>query len=74
MSLTGYRCKDELRDLAEDIDGYSITFLKKLAVKRNCYIEFEFFLYYRDCQMRIYSTANEQIKGCIIIFRPCMDA
>ena len=40
MSLTGYRCKDELRDLAEDIDGYSISYLKELAIKRNCYIVF----------------------------------
>jgi predicted amidohydrolase len=40
MSLTGYRCKDELRDLAENLDGESVTYLKKIAVKKKCYIIF----------------------------------
>jgi len=32
LTLTGYRIKDEVRDLAEKPDGPSITYLKKLAV------------------------------------------
>jgi predicted amidohydrolase len=40
VSLTGYRCKDELRDLAEKIDGPSITYLKKVAWNKKCYIIF----------------------------------
>jgi len=40
MSLTGYRCKDELRDLAETIDGFSVNYLKRIAKKRKCYIVF----------------------------------
>ena len=40
LFLSGYRCKDELRDLAETIDGPSIKHLKKIAKERNCYIVF----------------------------------
>jgi predicted amidohydrolase len=40
MSLTGYRCKDELRNLAEATNGPSITHMKKLAKDRKCYIIF----------------------------------
>jgi predicted amidohydrolase len=40
MSLTGYRCKDNIRELAENIDGFSISFLKKLAKNKKCYIIF----------------------------------
>jgi len=40
MSLTGYRCKDELRDLAETISGSSISYMKKVAKEKKCYIVF----------------------------------
>lgn len=40
MTLTGYRCKDELRDLAEGLNGKSVNFFKDLAKKKNCYIVF----------------------------------
>lgn len=53
MSLTGYRCKDELRDLAETINGSSINYLKKICIKRKCYIVFGMPL------------INEDIKGII---------
>lgn len=38
--LTGYQCKDELRNLAEPISGPSITYMKKVAKDRKCYIVF----------------------------------
>jgi len=40
LSLTGYRCKDELRNLAEPRDGPSIKQMKKIAKDRKCYIVF----------------------------------
>jgi len=40
ITLTGYRCKDELRELAEPIDGPSITSIRKIAQKKKCYIIF----------------------------------
>ena len=40
ISLTGYRCKDELRDLAEKVDGPSIKYIKEIAEDKNCYIVF----------------------------------
>jgi predicted amidohydrolase len=38
LFLTGYRCKDELRNLAEPINGHSVQSLKKIAKDNNCYI------------------------------------
>jgi predicted amidohydrolase len=38
--LTGDRCKDEFRDLAEPLDGPSIQQLKKLARSHNSYLIF----------------------------------
>lgn len=38
--LTGDRCKDEFRNLAECIDGPSIQSLKKIAMTKHCYIVF----------------------------------
>jgi len=40
ISLTGYHCKDELRNLAEPIDGPSVNKMKKIAKNKNCYIVF----------------------------------
>lgn len=40
ITLTGYRCKDELRNLAETIDDHSVKYMKNLAKKHNCYIVF----------------------------------
>jgi predicted amidohydrolase len=38
--LSGDRCKDEFRDLAEPLDGPSIQHLKKIAKTNHCYIVF----------------------------------
>jgi len=38
--LSGDRCKDEFRDLAEQLDGPSIQHLKKIAKDKHCYIVF----------------------------------
>jgi predicted amidohydrolase len=38
--LSGDRCKDEFRDLAESLNGPSIQFLKKIAKNKKCYINF----------------------------------
>lgn len=38
--LSGDRCKDEFRDLAEPLNGPSIQFLKKIAKNKQCYIVF----------------------------------
>ncbi|MCX6661245.1 MAG: carbon-nitrogen hydrolase family protein [Euryarchaeota archaeon] len=38
--LSGDRCKDEFRDLAEPLDGPSIQHLKKIAKNKGCYIVF----------------------------------
>jgi predicted amidohydrolase len=40
LFLSGYRCKDELRTLAEPINGPSIQYIKKIATENNCYIVF----------------------------------
>lgn len=53
ITLTGYRCKDELRDLAESIDGPSIKYMKKIAEKNKCYIVFGM------------PTFNEEVNGLI---------
>ncbi len=34
ISLTGYRCKDELRNLVEAIDGSSVEYMKKRATQK----------------------------------------
>ena len=38
--LTGDRCKDEYRELAESLDGPSIQRLKKIAQTKRCYLVF----------------------------------
>lgn len=38
--LSGDRCKDEFRDLAEPLNGPSIQFLAKIAKNKQCYIVF----------------------------------
>lgn len=40
LSLTGYPIKDEIRNLAENINGPSIKQLKKIAEKNKCYLVF----------------------------------
>ena len=40
LSLIGYHCKDEMRNLAEPIDGPSIQYIKNLAKEKKCYIVF----------------------------------
>ena len=40
LFLSGYHCKDELRNLAEPLNGPSITTLKKIAKEKNCFIVF----------------------------------
>ena len=53
MTLTGYPLKDELRDFAEKSDGPSISEIKKIAKKNNCYIVFGM------------PTIDEKVKGLI---------
>jgi predicted amidohydrolase len=38
--LSGDRCKDEFRDLAEPLNGPSVQFLTKIAKNKQCYIVF----------------------------------
>ena len=40
LFLSGYRCKDELRDLAESIHGSMIKEVQKIAKQRRCYVAF----------------------------------
>lgn len=40
MTLTGYPCKDDIRSLAETVNGKSITTLQQLAEQNNKYIIF----------------------------------
>jgi predicted amidohydrolase len=40
LSICGYHVKDELRDIAETVDGPSIKYMKNVAKKNNCYIVF----------------------------------
>jgi len=40
LTLCGYHVKDELRDLAETVDGPSIKYVKDLSKKHKCYIVF----------------------------------
>ena len=40
LSLTGYRLKDELRNIAEPINGPSVKYMKKVAEKNKCYVVF----------------------------------
>lgn len=40
LSLVGYHCKDELRDLVEPPSGPSISYMKKVAKAQNCYLVF----------------------------------
>jgi len=40
LSLTGYSVKDEIREIAEDINGKSIKQIKKIAEENKCYIVF----------------------------------
>ncbi len=48
MALTGYTCKDEFGEMAEDIDGPSINSVKKIAREKDCYIIFGMPLKERD--------------------------
>ncbi len=38
LFLTGYICRDDIRDMAEDSEGESIKKLKKMAKEHDCYI------------------------------------
>jgi predicted amidohydrolase len=40
LSICGYHVKDELRDIAETVDGPAIKFMKNVAKKNDCYIVF----------------------------------
>lgn len=40
LFLSGYRCKDELREIAQEIDGKAVRELSELASERDCYIIF----------------------------------
>lgn len=55
--LTGDRCKDEFRDLAEPLNGPSIHSLQKIAKKKHCYIVFGMPLQDEHIQGLIYNAA-----------------
>jgi len=40
LFLSGYRCKDELRDIAEPVDGESVKYISDLAKEKDSYIIF----------------------------------
>lgn len=40
LTICGYHVKDELRDIAETVNGPSIKYVKELAKRHNCYIVF----------------------------------
>ena len=40
LFLSGYRCKDEFRNLAETINAPSVNHIKKIAEEKKCYIVF----------------------------------
>jgi predicted amidohydrolase len=55
--LTGDRCKDEYRDLAEPVDGPSIQTLKKLAATKHCHLVFGMPLKDEQIDGLIYNSA-----------------
>ena len=57
MTLTGYHLKDELRDIAETLDGTSIKHMKKLAKENNCYIVFGMPLKDKNVEGLIHNSA-----------------
>jgi len=57
MNLTGYRCKDELRDLAEPLDGPSVNEIATLAKKENKHIIFGMPLLDEHRQGIVYNAA-----------------
>jgi len=40
LTICGYHVKDELRDIAETVNGPSVKYVKELAKKNKCYIVF----------------------------------
>jgi predicted amidohydrolase len=40
LSICGYHVKEELRDIAETVDGPAIKYMKNVAKENNCYIVF----------------------------------
>ena len=57
ITLTGYRCKDELRDLAEPSTGPSIQKMTKIAKKNDSYIIFGMPLLDENIKGVIYNAA-----------------
>jgi predicted amidohydrolase len=56
-ALTGYPLKDELRDFAENVNGPSIKYMKKLAVKNKCYLVFGMPLINKNIEGLIHNSA-----------------
>lgn len=72
MNLTGYRCKDELRNLAEPIDGPSIKTISTLAHKEDKHVIFGMPLLDEHRRGLIYNSAilvhpNEKVD----IYKKC---
>ena len=57
MSLTGYPCKDEFKNLAETKNGPSIKQMKKIAEEKQCYIIFGMPLKDEKVEGLIYNSA-----------------
>ena len=57
LFLSGYYCKDEFRNLAEPLNGPSITTLKKIAKEKNCSIVFGMPLQDENVKGLLYNAA-----------------
>jgi len=57
MSLTGYPCKDEFKNLAETKNGPSIKQMKKIAEEKQCYIIFGMPLKDEKVEGLVYNSA-----------------
>jgi len=55
--LQGDRCRDEIRDVAEPVNGPSITYMKNIAKQKHCYIVFGMPLKDEIVEGLIYNTA-----------------
>jgi predicted amidohydrolase len=55
--LTGDRCKDEFRELAEPLTGPSLQHLKKIAAQKHCYLIFGMPLKDEQVEGLIYNAA-----------------
>ena len=79
MFLSGYPCKDNIKNLAETLQGPSISQMKKIAQHHQCYIVFGMPLHDENVKGLIYNSAillhpngtvNHYNKRCLVNFGP----